>query len=765
MLSLRGGNSVELTIRGWHAAKTTVTPAWHNALYNTKKRGFKMNNTRHAFRMRPICHWTALAISAISSASFAQVAPDAKAQANGGALSYVGATTRIGVGIDDDRKVRGEIAQVFGETDTSSWVGEAYGSRSGLGLKLSYGWIDGDWRKGQSEKLAVTRIFGAIDQNREDDRRLTLGVGRDWSNVFGSVYLARALSDRRNAGDVSRSLTETITGTDGDRPFTQDITTVTRTRTFARAYEWGVGARAGHFYEEGLLRLTAGLDFDFGKSSARQNTVSLMAEKYFHNSPFSVALSVDSSRKSGGSDLDRSDTRALVMFRWEIGSTSSGGTSSNFRPARQFKTVQVPRTIVETVTDPAPSTSATATAATAGNATAAAASTTPQFKTETVQKTVTRELTRMENFAFNSAVLGATQIASLKQFAQEAKTSTCPIKIDITGHACPYGNERGNVIAANGRAKNVRDLLIKEGIPAEAISAVGMGGKNPLYPTKDARNRRAEVQLTGGVCSVVTEEVKTPVPVATQLQPQPTTRQVSRVVMEDKQEEVPVEPAWLRRALRTTPTHKQTVDTYSVSEATTTRTEGPRVLVNRCPMLVDDTATATSSGATTINVLANDTDADGNALTLQSVSTPTNGTAVVTGNRAVYTPRVGFSGADSFTYTATDGNAGCSRTATVRVTVTAPVAPPVCNGDSYRVPAFGVSRGLNVLANDTSAAPPLTLVSVTQPSLAGSSVTINRANNTIDYSPPGPFTVDTFTYTARDAAGGTCTGIVTLIDP
>jgi outer membrane protein OmpA-like peptidoglycan-associated protein len=721
-----------------------------------------MNNTRHAFRMRPICYWTALAISAISSTSFAQVAPDAKAQANGGALSYVGATTRIGVGIDDDRKVRGEIAQVFGETDTSSWVGEAYGSRSGLGLKLSYGWIDGDWRKGQSEKLAVTRIFGAIDQNREDDRRLTLGVGRDWSNVFGNVYVARALSDRRNAGDVSRSLTETITGTDAGRPFTQDITTVTRTRTFARAYEWGVGARAGHFYEEGLVRLTAGLDFDFGKSSARQNTVSLTAEKYFHNSPFSVALSVDSSRKSGGSDLDRSDTRGLVMFRWEMGSSNvGGGTSSNFRPTRQFKTVQVPRTITETVTDPAPSTS---TPATTNNAPATAASATQEFKTERVQKTVTRELLRTENFAFNSAVLGATQIASLKQFAQEAKTSTCPIKIDITGHACPYGNERGNVIAANGRAKNVRDLLIKEGIPAEAISAVGVGGKNPAYPTKDARNRRAEVQLTGGVCSVVTEEVKTPVVAATQPQPQPATRQVSRVVMEDKQEEVPVEPAWLRRALRTTPTHKQTVDTYSVSEATTTRTEGPRVLVNRCPALVDDTVTAAASGATTINVLANDTDADGNALTLQSVSAPANGTAVVTGNRAVYTPRAGFSGADSFTYTATDGNAGCSRTATVRVTVTPPAAPPICNADSFLVPGIGTSR-LDVLANDTSSAPPLTLASVTQPSVAGNTVSINRTNNTIDFSPARRFDRDTFTYTARDAAGGTCTGTVTLIDP
>jgi outer membrane protein OmpA-like peptidoglycan-associated protein len=444
----------------------------------------------------------------------------------------------------------------------------------------------------------------------------------------------------------------------------------------------------------------------------------------------------------------RSDTNGLVMLRWDIG-------GKGYRANRQTKTVQVPRTITETVTE-----TAAAGATGAGSASNAGTTGAAQFTTERVQKTVTREWRRTENFPFNSAALGADQIASLKQFALEAKTSTCPLKIDVQGHACPYGNERGNVIAANARAKAVRDILIKEGIPADSINAVGMGGKSPAFPTADARNRRAEVEAVGGICSVVTEEVKTPIatPVAT---PQPTTRQVSRTVMEDKQEDVPVEPAWLRRALHSSPTHKQTVDSYSTSESTSKRAEGARVFQNRCPVLADDTATATATGATSINVLGNDSDPDGTALTLQSITQPANGTATISGGRVSYTPRAGFSGADSFTYTATDGS--CARTANVRVAVSAPVAAPTCTADFYVVSGLLPSE-LPVLSNDRSSAPPLSIVSVTQPTLAGATVTIN-ANNILTFRPPGPFATTTFTYTARDAAGGTCVGTVTLQDP
>ena len=52
----------------------------------------------------------------------------------------------------------------------------------------------------------------------------------------------------------------------------------------------------------------------------------------------------------------------------------------------------------------------------------------------------------------------------------------------------------------------------------------------------------------------------------------------------------------------------------------------------RRPTAVDDAATvAEDSGATAIDVLANDTDPDGGAKTIGSASDPANGTVVITG--------------------------------------------------------------------------------------------------------------------------------------
>lgn len=95
------------------------------------------------------------------------------------------------------------------------------------------------------------------------------------------------------------------------------------------------------------------------------------------------------------------------------------------------------------------------------------------------------------------------------------------------------------------------------------------------------------------------------------------------------------------------------------------------ISLNRSPLAVDDTATLLiDSPATPINVLANDSDPDGDTLTIASVTQPTNGTVVITGSGTglTYQPDAGFSGADTFTYEVSDGNGG-SDTATVTVSI------------------------------------------------------------------------------------------------
>ena len=89
----------------------------------------------------------------------------------------------------------------------------------------------------------------------------------------------------------------------------------------------------------------------------------------------------------------------------------------------------------------------------------------------------------------------------------------------------------------------------------------------------------------------------------------------------------------------------------------------------------DEAATAVDT-AVDINVVANDTDPDGDTLSVTEVTTPANGTAaIVPGSTTTvtYTPNAGFNGTDSFDYTLSDGTD--TSTGTVVVTVGPPAKP------------------------------------------------------------------------------------------
>ena len=95
---------------------------------------------------------------------------------------------------------------------------------------------------------------------------------------------------------------------------------------------------------------------------------------------------------------------------------------------------------------------------------------------------------------------------------------------------------------------------------------------------------------------------------------------------------------------------------------------------NTPPVAVDDAVETDQGTSVTVDVLANDSDADGDVLVVDAVSEPANGVAVIETAGVTYTPAGGFVGVDSFTYTVFDGRGG-SAEATVTVTVRA-VAPP-----------------------------------------------------------------------------------------
>ncbi|GGY69423.1 hypothetical protein GCM10011613_12200 [Cellvibrio zantedeschiae] len=178
--------------------------------------------------------------------------------------------------------------------------------------------------------------------------------------------------------------------------------------------------------------------------------------------------------------------------------------------------------------------------------------------------------------------------------------------------------------------------------------------------------------------------------------------------------------------------------------------------VNDVPVANDDVASVNENSSVTVAVRANDTDAEGGALTVSGVTQGANGAVVidaVTGN-PIYTPNSGFSGTDSFTYTVQD-NAGATSTATVTVTVNplgnvAPVSAP----DTYSVAEGGtlsVAIGAGVLANDSDAnTDPLTAVLVAGPT--NGSLSLN-ADGTFTYIHNGSeITSDSFTYKANDGS-------------
>lgn len=136
--------------------------------------------------------------------------------------------------------------------------------------------------------------------------------------------------------------------------------------------------------------------------------------------------------------------------------------------------------------------------------------------------------------------------------------------------------------------------------------------------------------------------------------------------------------------------------TYTVSDGnggTATATVAVTItpIQDDMPNAVNDTATVPTGPAVAIPVLGNDTDLDGDPLTITSRTNGAHGTVVITGGGSglTYDPAPLFSGTDSFTYTVFDGFD--YDTATVLVTVTPDVTAPTLSGLSHALPAQTLS--------------------------------------------------------------------------
>lgn len=629
-------------------------------------------------------------------------------------MEYVGDDIRVGIGWDSEFDLTGELMWVFSENADSAWIGEGwFADGAAAGLKLNYHWLhDGvsvavDEQGNPVYKSGrVMKAFVAADQNEFDDRKLTFGGGMEKENLFWSFYGSRSISGRRDISTSITAIDRVVTGVIDNHTFTRTDTLQTITDVYAHPYEWGLGFRFGGYIEEHNMRLRGGLDFEDGKFGSRQTTVSASLDKYFSGG-HGVSLRVAYADKDGRFELDKSDFRGGIFYTYDFG--------GSYRPSRIYRQEQV---VVE------------------------------HPDQTTTQSRVVSNQVKIESrtqFDLDKSELKPEATQALDEIVSKILHMQLIGRIRVVGHTCDLGSNQYNMGLSQRRARAVAGYLSQHGIDPNLLVVSASGEEEPRYPNdveeNRSKNRRVEIEF---------------------LTARDETQQITVTAdptIEWQQVEVPQEAAWIRRALRNPIRHKRVVDYYRVEESTSTLTEGVVEIDNTGPEAVDDQfqVEANSSG-NVFTVLDNDSDGEGDSLSIIDTSNPANGTISIVGDSITYAPNSGFSGIDSFTYTIEDGFGGTD-TATVTVRVQNPNVAPVAVDDDAQAEQ-DASVSISVLDNDSDAdGDTLSITEVSTP--ANGSAVISGSS--IVYTPaPGFSGNDSFTYTISDGMGGTATAQVVI---
>ena len=209
------------------------------------------------------------------------------------------------------------------------------------------------------------------------------------------------------------------------------------------------------------------------------------------------------------------------------------------------------------------------------------------------------------------------------------------------------------------------------------------------------------------------------------------------------------------------------VISYTVSDGTLTDITGKLTItvmpVNDAPVVVDDTATVNEdSGLTTIDIVTNDTNVDGDDLTLTLVSLPANGTINLNADKKSvdYTPNANWNGKEVINYKVSDDF--LSDNGTFTITVTPVNDAPVAVDDTATVSEDSELSSFNVIANDTDVE--LDVLTLTTVATSGTgTVAVNVDNKSVNYTPAANFNgTEVITYTVSDGTDTDATGTLTI---
>ncbi len=116
-------------------------------------------------------------------------------------------------------------------------------------------------------------------------------------------------------------------------------------------------------------------------------------------------------------------------------------------------------------------------------------------KTTLAPKPVIKPTEYTLEFGFNKSRVNLVLGRKLDQILADWKGTGAAVR--LIGHADMVGSEKYNRILSQKRADAVKDALIKKGLPASRISAIGIGQKDLAVKTKRGQRLRANrrVQL------------------------------------------------------------------------------------------------------------------------------------------------------------------------------------------------------------------------------------------------------------------------------
>ncbi|MDG1114331.1 MAG: Ig-like domain-containing protein, partial [Pseudomonadales bacterium] len=190
-----------------------------------------------------------------------------------------------------------------------------------------------------------------------------------------------------------------------------------------------------------------------------------------------------------------------------------------------------------------------------------------------------------------------------------------------------------------------------------------------------------------------------------------------------------------------------------------TRTVVVQVYPQSAPLVgIDDSVvTLEDVSLSNIAVLANDKIAEGSEVTVVSATSSFGAQVEINADGTLnYTPLQDFTGIDTVTYTARNGD-GIESTATLSLEVTPENDPPVAVVDLVTTLEDTPLQNINVLGNDIDVdGDTLTVLEVS--SAEGALVSVND-DGTVNYQPNANFNgVDTITYSVSDGVGGVTSG-------